>query len=411
MELSVSSLDSKGKSVTKSLGKTKSRIYVNSLDTRPIYIKSLRRANGHRPVYYGSLEVFIKDSNMRLINEVDLEKYLMFVVPSEMLPTGGIEAYKTQAVISRTYALSDMLAGRFASQGFHVDDTTLSQAYNLQPSLPECNKAIEETKGEVITYDNKIIDAKYYSTSCGLGAPFNEIYYNGMDYNKNNPEPYLVYNDYTNSKIDNLYEEEKASVFMKDWTVKSYDSNSPYFRWKYTMDKKTLNTTINKNIYNRYMKNPTTIRKKWYFNIYRQTKISSEGIGNIVDISISKRGSAGNVMEMIVKSDTGVYKIIGETGIKRILTPDNLEITPLYGKAIKNVTSLPSPYFILDKQFSSDKIKNLTVYGGGFGHGVGLSQYGAIGLVHQGKTYQDIIKIYYKDINFTDYKEALSNSL
>jgi hypothetical protein len=239
MELSVFTTDNKGNLVPKSkIGKTKNRIYINSLDTRPVYIKSLKRSNEHKPVYYGSFEVFVKDSNMRLINEVDLEHYLMFVVPSEMLPTGGIEAYKTQAVAARTYVLSDMLAGRFAAQGFHVDDTTMSQAYNMQPSVPECNKAIEETKGEVITYGSRIIDAKYYSTSCGVGAPFNQIYYKGTDYNKKNPEPYLAYNDYTDLKVDNLSSEEKASVFFKDWTVKSFDSNTPYFRWKYTMDRK-----------------------------------------------------------------------------------------------------------------------------------------------------------------------------
>jgi hypothetical protein len=187
------------------IGETKDKIFISQVsEDAPTVIPTLTRKNGYTSTYYGSFEVFAKDKSLRLINEVDIEKYLKYVVPSEMLSSGGLEGYKVQAIAARTYVLSDMLSGRFTASGFHVDDTIATQAYNAQVSNELCDKAIEETRGLVLAYNSRIIDAKYYSTSAGVGAPFNQIYYTKDEYKGENPEPYLGFMDFTGSGVSDL---------------------------------------------------------------------------------------------------------------------------------------------------------------------------------------------------------------
>lgn len=393
----------------KDLCNTSDRIYISSNSTYPMNAITLKRSGGYVPLYYGTLELFNKDNKMRIINELDIEQYLRFVVPSEMPRYGGVEGYKVQAIAARTYALSELLSGRFSKSGFHVVDTVSSQAYNSQPSNSFCDAAIEETRGMVMSYKGSIIDAKYYSTSCGVGAPYNEVWFNNKAEFKKNMEPYLEFGDYTENGIKSLSDEEVISTFLKDWTIKAYDSNAPLFRWKYDMTKQLLDDTINKNICELYKKSPVYIKKKWYFGIYRKTNIPADGIGDINDLYISKRGKAGNALEIVLSTDLGDYKVTGENNIRHLLSPDTSEfiITPLYGDTIKNMTVMPSSFFVIDKIIQGSKIKSITIYGGGYGHGVGMSQYGVIGLVRDGKNYQDILNIYYKGIKLEDYKKLI----
>ncbi|TDT63369.1 DNA phosphorothioation-dependent restriction protein DptG [Fonticella tunisiensis] len=394
------------------IGTTKDRIYISPVSSGPTLIPTLTRPNRYVPAYYGSFEVFIKDKAMRLINEVDIEKYLRYVVPSEMSPYAKAEGYKAQAVAARTYVLSDMLSGRFAKSGFHVDDTTLSQVYNNQPSKPEVDAAIEQTKGEVLTYKNNIIDAKYYSTSSGVGAPFNEIWYNNKKDLRKNSEPYLTFKDYTNSGIKDLSDDKAASDFFKDWTIKAYDSDEKLFRWKVSIPVNDFYNNVNSAIYERYKNDPKSFKKKWYFNIYRQANIAKNGIGNIQDIFISKRGRAGNVLEMTIVSDTGTYKVEKERNIKKILVPrsDNVILTNKLGKeeSLKNYGySLPSGFFYLDRYTSGGKIRSITLYGGGYGHGVGMSQNAVVSLERAGKGYRDILLTFYDGVEIKDFRSII----
>lgn len=392
------------------IGKTNKRIYIYSKTEDPIYADSLRRtSSGYTPKYYGNFEVFIKSGSMRLINEVNMEDYLKFVVAAEMISSGRDEGYKVQAIAARTYALSDMLSGRFSKYGFHVDDTTNSQAYNTLPTNDDIKKAVQYTSSEVMTYKGKIIDAKYYSTSCGTGAPYNEVWYKSNLPDKENPEPYLTFKNYSQDNIGDLSKDFDASNFLKDWTVKSYDSNSPYFRWKYTMDLKTLNEIINNNIYKCFIKNPQNYKKKWILGFYRHAKIPKVGIGKINDIYISKHGIAGNVIEMTIVSDSGTYKIYKEYNFKRLLISKGIEVTPLYGIAKTNLTILPSNFFVIDKEVSNNEIQNITIYGGGSGHGAGMSQYGTVGLVRMNKNYKDILRTFYSGIDFDNYESVIAN--
>ncbi|SEF78787.1 Stage II sporulation protein [Caloramator fervidus] len=381
---------------------TDKRIFIYPKES-PILITSLRRNNGYIPEYFGSIEIFLNNKKLRIINEIDIEDYLKYVVPSEMPGYGGVEGYKVQSVAARTYAISEILNGRFSKYGFNIDDTTKSQVYNERPTNDLCKKAIEETKGEVLTYEGKIIDAKYYSTSCGLGAAYDEFYKEPL---KQNPKPYLDFKNYTNENIARIDSKEKASKFFKDWTLSAVDSNSPYFRWKFTLPFSEMNKTINENIYKRYLKNPNDFKEKWFLNFYKKANIPKEGIGDIKDIYISKISRSGIPQEMIIITNVKKIKILGPSNIKYILTPKEINIETISGLKFKT-ENIPSPFFIIDKIYNKNKIKEITIFGGGYGHGVGMSQYGAMNLAIKGKNYREILSFFYKDIKIQNYNEIL----
>lgn len=319
-------------------------------------------------------------------------------MPSEVPISAGLEGYKAQAIAARTYVISDMMLGRFEKYGFHVDDSTLTQVYNSQPTNELVKKAISETENIVMTYNKNIIDAKYYSTSCGFGADYDEVW----DEKEKNTRPYLQFSKYTNKEIKNLETPSDALAFFKDWTINAVDSASPYFRWKYTLTSSQLNKNINNKIYDLFKRNPSSFKQKWYFNIYRKANISKEGIGSIYDIYINKHSKSGLVKEMTIVSEYGTYKITGTSTIKKLLVPnEDYKIEKLRGTAIENPPNLPSGFFSIDRDLKSNKITKITIYGGGYGHGVGMSQYGLIESSRVGKSYDFILKTFYKNIEFT----------
>ena len=139
-------------------------------------LNPVKKSHTSSPRYRGVITVIPRGSNLRVINTLDIEKYLLQVVPSEMPKSFGVEALKVQAVAARTYAVSDILKGKYAKDGFHIKDTVESQVYNNQVENEEATLAIEETAGEIMTYDGVPIDAKYFSTSAGFTSHASNVW-------------------------------------------------------------------------------------------------------------------------------------------------------------------------------------------------------------------------------------------
>ena len=118
--------------------------------------------------YRGILEARVdKAGRLQLINEIDMEDYLRGVVPNEMGPGQfpELEALKAQAVAARTYIVSNL--GQFADDGYDVCDTPGCQVYKgAGTEHPLTNQALEETRGVILTYNGRPINAMYTST-CG----------------------------------------------------------------------------------------------------------------------------------------------------------------------------------------------------------------------------------------------------
>ncbi|MDI6617168.1 MAG: SpoIID/LytB domain-containing protein [Clostridiales bacterium] len=383
----------------------KNRVYVSSVNGNRIKVLSYKRSYGY-PDYKGVFEVTRTGGKLQLINEVDIEDYLHRVIPSEMPSSFGLEALKAQAVAARTYAISDLLSGRYADMGFHVDDSTLSQVYNNNRGSSITDKAVDDTKGIVMTYDGNLVDAKYYSTSHGYSASADEIWSSNGKF-PGTKVPYLAVQSFllSNQKYD-LSKEADALKFFKDWSLKSYDLNSPYFRWKVNFTKDELKNTIEKNlplIYEDQKDYILTLSG----NEFKSIPIPEKPLGDLMDITVSKRGGGGNIMELIIKGSRGTYKVLKELNVRYVIRPRKSDTGSGRDIAIKRIKSgdlinnslLPSAFMVFDIiKDSEGSISNINIYGGGFGHGVGMSQYGAGYLSSKGYTFDKILKTYYHGV-------------
>ena len=133
--------------------------------------------------YYGDIYIKQVDSKLQIVNFVDIEKYLLGVVPYEIPSSFPLEALKAQTVIARSYAQTNINRNK---KDFDLYDDTRSQVYSGIPKsrLSNVEKAIKETKGEVITYNGRVIDALFHSYSGGYTASAKEVYGNDIEYLK-----------------------------------------------------------------------------------------------------------------------------------------------------------------------------------------------------------------------------------
>ncbi|QXW65879.1 SpoIID/LytB domain-containing protein [Streptobacillus moniliformis] len=131
--------------------------------------------------FYGDIYIKAVDSKLILINKLNMEKYLLGVIPYEMPASFPLEALKAQTVIARSYAYKNILRNR---KDFDIYDSVSSQVYKgiLNKNIENVKKAIEETNGEVIVHDNKIIDAVFHSYSGGYTASGKEVWGNDVPY-------------------------------------------------------------------------------------------------------------------------------------------------------------------------------------------------------------------------------------
>lgn len=396
------------------------RLYVVPVnESSKLTITTLKRAYGN-PGYRGFFEITSSSTpgKLNLINEVQLENYLSQVVPSEMPASFGLEALKAQSVAARTYALSDYYSNRYAKKGFHVDDSTMSQVYNNSAENGLTTQAVNETKGMIMESNGELVDARYYSTSGGYGASKHEVWADSNGQYPGTPIPYLTARSYIfdptdNSKIltINTQNENEINQFYKNLSYTGYDSASYYFRWKVTLSKTELENTVNKNIVARYASDPNFILTRDSNGNFVSAPIPAEGVGTIQNMYVTKRGAGGNMMELVIEGSTGTYKIVKEFNIRFTIRPSKaytggVDVLLYRAKGgsteydlrytLKNYTILPSAFATFDIERDPDNnLTSVTFYGGGNGHGVGMSQYGASMLGFSGWTYDQILNAYY----------------
>ncbi|RIX53971.1 SpoIID/LytB domain-containing protein [Paenibacillus nanensis] len=402
-----------------------------------IEVSSITRAQG-KPKYRGQLEITAAENGgkLRLVNELSMEQYLYQVVPSEMPASFGLEALKAQAVAARTYALADYLSNRFAQYGFHVDDSTSSQVYNNTAENELTKQAVDATAGQVMVSGGMLVDARYYSTSGGYGASKHEVWADtGTNLFPGTAIPYLTAKSYTYSPDNNeqmleidTSNEDEINAFYKDLSLNGYDSDSLYFRWKVSLTAEELGKTVNKNIKLRYAAEPMFILTKQPDGSYASKPIPEAGIGELLGMSVAKRGAGGNITELLIEGTTGTYKIIKEYNIRFTIRPNKSDTgsgtdilayrakggSSEYDPAatLKNPSILYSAFFTFDLAKNGEgDIESVTFYGGGNGHGVGMSQYGAQMLGKSGKTFADILNAYYTGMNIVSLNSPIMTSL
>ena len=321
-------------------------------DNHPIYLINLEQK---KRAYSGSLKLQPNAyGTYTLVNYVPLESYLRGVVPHEIGHNAPINAIKAQTIIARTYALRNLR--RFKADDYELcADTHCQVYYGLSGINLKINKAINNTKGLVLTYQNKLVDALYSSTTGGVTANFTDIW-NGEE------RPYLKtivdspQHNIWNFSSRSLKQEKDFRNFIK-LTKGFNETGRSAFRWKYKVTKVELARNLQK------------------FLVIQKHPLSNFKIIN--SIKITERSASGRILKAIVDTDIGIIEL------------KKNQVRSAFGPS-------KSTLFYLDPVYSKqNKITGYSFIGGGFGHGVGLSQYGSYNLANLGWSENQILHFYY----------------
>ncbi|MEO5510314.1 MAG: SpoIID/LytB domain-containing protein [Longimicrobiales bacterium] len=278
------------------------------------------------------------------INIVDMEAYLLGVVPREMgkRPATEIEALKAQAVAARTYAIGNM--GGHENKGFDFYATVLDQVYGGTADEDSIvSRAVRETRGRIISHQGRPILAYYASTCGGTTAAIEESW------------PTRAALPYLRSRSDRIPGTDD------DY----YCKTSNRFNWKTEWTRQQLLDVLG-----------TTLRT--------HTRGSVTSVASVDDVQITSRGPSGRAT-LDLKVDGRTYTLRADS-IRWVLRP-----TPAGG--ILNSSRL---YNVSTTR--NGTVDHLTIEGGGWGHAIGMCQVGAMARARAGHSYTDILKAYYSDV-------------
>ena len=351
-----------------------------------IRINSLNRSQGV-PSYEGSIEIATNDDGLTITNEVLLEKYLKRVVPSEMPVNYGVEALKVQAICARSYAYKQLTNSNYSKYGAHVDDSTQYQVYNNTNESAASNEAIASTDGEVISYNNEVVQAYYYSTSCGYTTDVSLWGSNPADY------PYFTAHSVNqDNNVLDLTNEDTFTAFIKNTSSKDFDKDFPLYRWKCDSTISQLSDSFNSKIGERSKAYPEKIQKLNANGTYESKSIST--VGKINSITVDKRVAGGAITCLIVKGSEATVRVDGESNIRYLLGIDKQTFSNATG-GLTTMSSLPSTFCIFEPIYSGNDLTGFSIIGGGYGHGIGMSQNAVYAMTNRNWTYNDIIQYFY----------------
>lgn len=352
----------------------RSAIEVNSNDPRGVWLGSRR--------YRGRLQLLVRGGQVQVVNHLGIETYLASVVGSEMPHKWPLPALQAQAVAARTYALRQ----RGKSGDFDVKATVASQVYRgVESETPSTIEAVESTRSLVLVHAGRLINAVFHSSSGGATEPSGEVWRNQL--------PYLV-------------------------SVADHDQHSPVHRWNKRFDNDELR------------------------GLFRET-------GGVKSLQVLKKSSTGRVRTARVKGPRGSLVLTGRElrkrlGLKSTMVQFELingssasstasaQATPQAAPALiglwqdsasgpdtgsissgRLVSPPPPPLPHLNASALQQPRPDVRVgemvleaRGQGFGHGVGMSQWGAHGLALQGADFRQILLHYYRGAEIRPYRSS-----
>ena len=384
---------------------------VPSVLSAEVTLDSVHRNQG-TPSYYGTLEITADEEGLLVVNEVLLEDYLCKVVPSEMPASYPMEALMAQAVCARTYAYGKMLNAGLPALGAHVDDSAGFQVYNNIEEQASTTEAVKATHNRIAVYNNEPIGAYYYSTSCGMGTDTGVWHGNSQspeyltakeigETNQNQQEG-VVFGDSLVSP-DTLMQEEEFRKWITDVKDSHYESQEGWYRWSY--DVKEIDVSRMEEILkSRYLNNPNLILTE-VDGQFEKREIDK--LGEITDIGIVKRLPGGVADELLITGTEATVKVISELNIRYVLADGVTKVIRQTEAEVAASGTLPSAFIIIETKKEDDRITGYTVVGGGFGHGVGMSQNGAKNMAGMGMSYEEILTFFYpgSDIKTLQFEE------
>jgi stage II sporulation protein D len=293
----------------------------------------------NRRLYRGGLAVVAVDSAVRVINRIALEAYLRGVVPRELGVRGDGDraALEAQAVAARSYAITRL--GN-ASRAYDVTATTSDQVYGgIDAENAVADAAIAATSGLVLSYNGRTVSAPYHSTCGGSTAAPEELW-------RSESEPFL----------------QRVSDRIPG-TDRFYCDIAPRFRWERSWSGDSLTAIVER-----------------YIRSYAQ--VPAGAMGDVRSIDVEARTESGRVAAIWVETSRGRYRV-RSNDIRYVLRSAGGEL-------------LNSTYFWPEILTRADgRVARLTIRGLGYGHGVGMCQWGAIGRARAGQDFRTILRTYF----------------
>jgi stage II sporulation protein D len=348
--------------------------------------------SGQKYRYRGDIEIDIDKEHRKLnvINIIGIEEYLYGVLKKEISPRWPAGVLKAQAVAARTFAIFNM--NKYIDKGYNICASTNSQAYGgVNHEDPLTNKAVDETRGVIMTYKGKPINAVYHSDSGGYTEDSENVWGNFLPYlrsvkSKFEEKVFPPYHTWTCS-IDEKNLTKKLQ--KQGYTINSVVSIEPINKSETGRISELAFFTDNNEVINMKANN---FRNLIGADLIRSTLFSIKVIGK--EINIAK--------------DTEDKKEIEDKEEQRESTKEILEQKKDW--TIKELLELMKKNKEKREKEKVEKIPKVEIVksnapltfifsGSGNGHGVGMSQWGAYGMALQGSGYQDILKYYYQGIN------------
>ncbi len=338
------------------------RIKAEHLDKDPVLLEY----NGTK--YRGDIILkILKDNSIGVVNNLLFDHYLYSVVASEASPSWPIEALKAQAVASRNYAMLNI--GKHGENGYDLCSTQHCQVYKgYDREYKTTNEAVDRTKGKLLFYEDKLAQTFYHSNSGGHTENSENIWSEAIPYIRGVEDDFSLGNPNDNwtSELDKAFINNKLmenNINIGEILDIIPMEISEFGRVKKVELVGSKDAIILEKEKIRYIFGTYNIKSIWY-------NIKTESDMNI--FNVSENG-------IVVKKPNGL-SVMSSSGLRKIVPNDNsITIKGLFSSIEYNV--VPEKYLFTGK---------------GWGHGLGMSQYGAKIMAEKGYDYTQILQYYYK---------------
>ena len=387
--------------------------FMPELPTNYFRIESIRRSNPLLagspqtiPLYRGAIEVSRGSSTgsdrVNLMNILEVESYVRGVVANESIASFHMEALKAQATAARGYAIANI--GNYIARGYPFDivDSSASQVY--RGVISEHSRAVtatDLTRGLVASYNGKIISALYSSSFGGYSDSTHWIFNSPSSQLPGaNVTPYLtgIY-DGEGPPPDLSTDAGRQAFWSSTNPAFSYDMcgrvGNRFARWRITIPASDIKARLT----------PARI-----------VVISGDTSGSITGIEVLQRMTGSNrIARVRITLTTGVVEVRGWDNLRNVIgrsrSAGTSPVAPCTGTAIAANFTLTNPAMI-ESVMNPDgtTLNSLISTGGGWGHNVGMSQYGSHGRGLAGQTFLQILKAYYQGVDIGSYPITISRN-
>lgn len=332
-----------------------------------IQVLSLERSSG-APSYHGEIQIQEAAGGLIVINQVNMEDYVAGVIPGEMPVSYGEEALKVQAVCARTFGRR-ALGTTFRDYPANLDDTVSSQVYNNQEECAESIQAASQTRGQVLQNPEGLTATYFFSTSCGHTSDAKDVWYSGGSTDDDEAVSVFLSDD---SVGLNLMQEEDFRRFINMEDGADYfEQDLPWFRWQVFVSAEDIRNSA--------------------------ANVCQTDIGELASVTVLERAESGLLKAIRLDGSLGTCTVYGEYKIRQIFSPVNSELIPQSGESVTGWAMLPSAYCYMDAVVENSTCEGYLIHGGGYGHGCGMSQNGAMKMAEMGKTYDEILRYFFPD--------------